>query len=157
MFHRFNGCLKNVSSIYGYVQYIPTWSGEEISDILHLPDPMWQESWGKVELLLVMRIDEPKFLVCYLEATLVYESFFEKMINYKLYIGSKMRNIVDIFFLALLFHNYVFPFYLFYSCRGIICMHFVLYTWQIGAQMKTSVAKRRQPNQRDGTYMIQKE
>ena len=25
------------------------------------------------------------------------------------------------------------------------------------AQMKTSVAKRRQPNQRDGTYMIQKE
>ena len=57
---------------------------------------MWQESWGKVELLLVMRIDEPKFLVCYLEATLVYESFFEKMINYKLYIGSKMRNIVDL-------------------------------------------------------------
>lgn len=93
---------------------------------------MWQESWGKVELLLVMRIDEPKFLVCYREAALVYESFFEKMINYKLYIGSKMRNIVDIFFLALLFHNYVFPFYLFYSCRGIICMHFVLYTWQIG-------------------------
>ena len=42
---------------------------------------MWQESWGKVELLLVMRIDEPKFLVCYLEATLVYESFFEKMIK----------------------------------------------------------------------------
>ena len=62
---------------------------------------MWQESWGKVELLLVMRIDEPKFLVCYREAALVYESFFEKMINYKLYIGSKMRNIVDIFFLAL--------------------------------------------------------
>ena len=58
-----------------YVQYIPTWSGEEISDIFHLPDPMWQESWGKVELLLVMRIDEPKFLVSYREATLVYEPF----------------------------------------------------------------------------------
>ena len=58
-----------------YGQYIPAWSGEEISDILHLPDPMWQESWGKVELLLVMRIDEPKFLVCYREATLVFESF----------------------------------------------------------------------------------
>ena len=54
---------------------------------------MWQESWGKVELLLVMRIDEPKFLVCYLEATLVYEYFFEKMINYKLYIGSKMESV----------------------------------------------------------------
>lgn len=58
-----------------YGQYIPAWSGEEISDILHLPDTMWQESWGKVELLLVMRIDEPKFLVCYREAALVYESF----------------------------------------------------------------------------------
>jgi radical SAM superfamily enzyme len=34
---------------------------------------MWQESWGKVELLLVMRIDEPKFLVCYREAALMYE------------------------------------------------------------------------------------
>ena len=46
-----------------------------ISDIFHLPDPMWQESWGEVELLRVMRIDEPKFLICYREATLLYESF----------------------------------------------------------------------------------
>ena len=58
-----------------YGQYIPTWSGEEISDILHLPDPMWQEPWGKVELLFIMWVDEPKFLVCYREAALVYESF----------------------------------------------------------------------------------
>ena len=36
---------------------------------------MWQEPWGKVELLFVMWIDEPKFLVCYREAALVYESF----------------------------------------------------------------------------------
>ena len=58
-----------------YSQYIPAWSGEEISDILHLPDTMWQEPWGKVELLFVMWVDEPKFLVCYREAALVYESF----------------------------------------------------------------------------------
>ena len=66
---------------------------KKFSDILHLPDPMWQESWGKVELLLVMRINEPNFLVCYREATLVYESFFEKMINYKLYIGLSLIHI----------------------------------------------------------------
>lgn len=36
---------------------------------------MRQEPWGKMELLLVMRIDEPKFLVSYRKATLVYESF----------------------------------------------------------------------------------
>ena len=58
-----------------YGQYIPAWSGEEISDILHLPDTMWQESWGKVELLFVMRVDEPKFLVSYNEPTFVYKTF----------------------------------------------------------------------------------
>lgn len=36
---------------------------------------MWQEPWSKVELLFVMWVDEPKFLVSYREATLVYESF----------------------------------------------------------------------------------
>ena len=25
---------------------------------------MWQEPWGKVELLFVMWVDEPKFLIC---------------------------------------------------------------------------------------------
>ena len=33
---------------------------------------MRQEPWGKMELLLVMRIDEPKFLVSYNEPTFVY-------------------------------------------------------------------------------------
>ena len=45
-----------------------------------------------------------------------------------------------------------------------VCQHFHIQDTSfymslehILAQMKTSVAKRRQPNQRDGTYMIQKE
>jgi len=36
---------------------------------------MWQEPWGKVELLFVMRVDEPKFLVSYNEPTFVYKTF----------------------------------------------------------------------------------
>ena len=36
---------------------------------------MWQEPWGKVELLFVMWVDEPKFLVSYNEPTFVYKTF----------------------------------------------------------------------------------
>ena len=71
-----------------------------ISDIFHLPDPMWQESWGEVELLLVMRIDEPKFLVCYREATLMYESF-------------KQLYTCSTFFYA---HKFIHSFFLFIAC-----------------------------------------
>lgn len=36
---------------------------------------MWQEPWGKVELLLVMRVDKPKSLVCHGKATFAYKPF----------------------------------------------------------------------------------
>ena len=36
---------------------------------------MWQDAWGKVELLLVMRVDEPKFLVNHNKPTFVYKTF----------------------------------------------------------------------------------
>ncbi len=44
------------------IQYVPTRSSEEISFILNFPNKTRQERGGKVELLFVMRIDEPKFL-----------------------------------------------------------------------------------------------